>query len=113
LHEQPSLGRTILEKFEDEASNVDVVFILLTPDDATYDSTVPNSMKRRARQNVIFELGYFLSKLERKRGRVLLLYKGELELPSDIAGLIYIDITNGIESAGERIRKELIDLLPY
>lgn len=111
LHEQPSLGRTIIEKLEDETSDIDVVFVLLTPDDVGYTSSIPSSAKRRARQNVIFEMGYFLAKLERRRGRVLLLYKGELDLPSDITGLIYIDISNGIEAAGESIRRELVDLL--
>jgi predicted nucleotide-binding protein len=37
----------------------------------------------------------------------LLLYKDSLNIPSDIAGIEYIDITNGVGSAGERIRKEL------
>lgn len=113
LHEQPSFGRSIIEKFEDVAKDIDVVFVLLTPDDVVYDTRTSNSIKRRARQNVIFEMGYFLSSLQRKKGRVLLLYKGELELPSDIAGLIYIDITSGIESAGEGIRRELADLLHF
>lgn len=110
LHERPSLGRTVIEKFEDEAAKVDVVFVLLTPDDTVVNSSTPDTVKRRARQNVILELGYFLAKLERKKGRVLLLYRGELELPSDISGLIYIDISNGIESASEFIRRELADL---
>jgi CheY-like chemotaxis protein len=107
LHEQPSLGRTIIEKFEDTAQRVNLVFVLLTPDDGAHDPKESNETKRRARQNVIFELGYFFGKLQRKKGRVLLLYKGQLELPSDISGIIYIDISNGIESAGELIRKEL------
>ena len=63
--------------------------------------------KRRARQNVIFELGFFLGKLGRESGKILLLHKGPVEIPSDINGIEYIDISNGIESAGERIRKEL------
>jgi CheY-like chemotaxis protein len=107
LHEQPSFGRTIIEKFEEEVRGANLVFVLLTPDDAIYDPIATDNMKKRARQNVIFELGYLLAKLERKRGRVLLLHKGELDIPSDILGLIYIDITNGIEAAGEQIRREL------
>jgi predicted nucleotide-binding protein len=107
LHEQPSLGRTIIEKFEQVAQDVDLVFVLLTPDDAVYDSSMIGDLKRRARQNVIFELGYFFGKLQRSKGRVILLYKGALELPSDISGVIYIDISHGIESASETIRKEL------
>jgi hypothetical protein len=107
LHEQPSLGRTIIEKFEDESFDVDLVFVLLTPDDEFASSESDNLQKRRARQNVIFELGYFMAKIGRKSGRVLLLHKGPIDLPSDISGLVYIDISNGIESAGESIRREL------
>jgi CheY-like chemotaxis protein len=107
LHEQPSLGRTIIEKFEEVTDNIDLVFVLLTPDDTVYNSSTTNDVKRRARQNVIFEMGYFFAKMQRKNGAIILLYKGELELPSDIQGIVYIDIGAGIEAAGERIRKEL------
>ena len=109
LHEKPSQGRTIIEKFEVYASQADVVFVLLTPDDPGTSDAQQESSKRRARQNVIFELGFFYAKLQRTSGRVILLYKGRLELPSDISGIIYIDISNGIEAAGEEIRKELKD----
>jgi DNA-binding NarL/FixJ family response regulator len=111
LHEQPSLGRTIIEKFEEETRKVDLVFVLLTPDDEPSGSSESNDLKRRARQNVVFEMGYFYGKLQRKTGRILLLYKGYLELPSDIAGVVYIDITGGIEAAGETIRRELSALI--
>jgi CheY-like chemotaxis protein len=111
LHEQPSLGRTIIEKFEDESRAVQVVFVLMTPDDKMSISADSNIAKRRTRQNVIFELGYFLGRLRRRSGRVLLLHKGPLELPSDINGIVYIDISNGIESAGEEIRRELRDMI--
>lgn len=111
LQEQPSVGRSIIEKFEQEAKDVNLVFVLLTPDDLTSKLKGTEAHGKRARQNVIFELGYFLAKLDRKTGRVLLLYKGNLELPSDIAGLIYIDITNGIEAAGEVIRREVSNVV--
>lgn len=111
LHEQPSLGRTIIEKFEQEAHSVDLVFVLLTPDDVIYDAPTTAANKWRARENVIFEMGYFLGyffgKLQRRKGKVILLYKGPLVLPTDISGIVYIDISNGIESAGEGIRKEV------
>ncbi|MFZ5876476.1 MAG: TIR domain-containing protein [Nitrospirota bacterium] len=107
LHEQPSIGRTIIEKFEGCAAQTDLVFVLMTPDDRDADPTGTNDDKRRARQNVIFELGYFLGALGRSSGRVLLLYKGPLELPSDLSGVIYIDISGGVDAAGESIRREL------
>ncbi len=106
LHEQPDMGRTVLEKFEDYAAAANLVFVLLTPDDSAAAADSAES-KRRARQNVIFEMGYFLAKLGRKAGKVLLLYKGPLELPSDISGLIYIDISAGIPAAGESLRREI------
>lgn len=107
LHEQPNLGRTIIEKFEAYASMSDLAFVLLTPDDPGADPNGSNTNKRRARQNVIFELGFFLGSIGRTSGRVFLLHKGPLELPSDLSGVVYVDISNGIEAAGETIRKEI------
>jgi predicted nucleotide-binding protein len=107
LQQMPGQGRTLIEKFESEAEATELVFVLLTPDDRVADPSDTDTEKRRARQNVIFEMGFFLGKLGRTSGRVLLLYKDSLDIPSDIAGIEYIDITNGVGSAGERIRKEL------
>ena len=107
LHEKESKGKTIIEKFEKYSDDVDFVFALLTPDDNVVSSDICDDEKRRARQNVIFEIGYFMGQLGRDSGRVLLLHEGSIELPTDILGLIYIDISNGVETAGERIRKEL------
>lgn len=107
LREQASLGRTIIGKFEEESQGIDVVFILLTPDDKAAPYDAPDNDKRRARQNVIFELGFFYAKFQRRKGRVILLKKGEIELPSDIEGIVYIDISDGIKEADRLIRKEL------
>lgn len=91
LHEQANQGRTIIEKFE---ANADVGFavVLLTPDD---EVIIPNGgSAKRARQNVILELGYFIGRLG--RDRVCALKNGELELPSDIFGVVWTDFdTNG------------------
>lgn len=111
LHEQPNLGRTIIEKFEDETTDVDIVFVLMTPDDAVADSSSSDVEKRRSRQNVIFELGYFYGVLKRQSGKIILCHKGHTEIPSDISGIIYVDISSGIEATGEQLRKELGDWL--
>ena len=108
LHQQPKMGRSVIEKFEELSEKVDVAFILLTPDDM--GGLVEEEQKKRARQNVIFELGFFVGKFGRKSGRVILLYKGNLDMPSDLAGVFYINISNGIEAAGEEIRRELNEL---
>ena len=59
LHEQSNKGRTIIEKFEQHA-NVEFAVVLLTPDDEGRLQTDGSSLEPRARQNVIFEMGYFI-----------------------------------------------------
>ncbi len=103
LAEKPSKGMTLIEKFEHYAKDSDVVFALFTPDDFKDHPTSPG----RARQNVVFEYGYFLGMLGRRSGRVFLLHKQPTDIPSDLRGVIYIDITTGIEESGEQIRREL------
>jgi predicted nucleotide-binding protein len=106
LAERPSGGATIIEKLEKYGDDIDVVFVLATPDDVGRRKGTPVS-RSRARQNVIFELGYFFGKVHRRSGRVVVLHKGDLDLPSDINGVIYIDIAHGIQAAGDEIRREL------
>jgi predicted nucleotide-binding protein len=99
LHEQPNSGRTIVEKFEKDTLNVEYAFILLTRDDLC------DGQNFRARQNVILELGYLWGKLGRHN--VCCLYKGEVELPSDIHGIIYIKFKETIEEVYHKIETEL------
>jgi predicted nucleotide-binding protein len=90
LREQPSSGRTIIEKFVDFA-DVSYAVVLLTPDDrggtmkASFEEQRP-----RARQNVILELGYFLGKLS--RNRVTALHMGGVEIPSDYSGVAFVAV---------------------
>lgn len=84
LHEQASQGRTIIEKVE---TNGDVQFaiVILTPDDE--GRAKGGTLQPRARQNVILELGYFLGRLGRHN--VCALKRGDLEIPTDFAGVVY------------------------
>ena len=85
MMEQPNQGRTVIEKLEDTA-NADFAVALLTPDDQ--GMLKGNGPKARGRQNVIFELGYFLRHLG--RDKVCALVQGEVEIPSDYYGVLYI-----------------------
>jgi predicted nucleotide-binding protein len=94
LREQFKPGDSIMEKFEREARQADGALVLATPDDEAAARLDPSGapmsvsdLRKRARQNVILEYGWFWGKLGRKR--VLLLLKGELELPTDLGGLLY------------------------
>lgn len=85
LVEQNDLGLTVIEKFEYYARNCSFAFVLMTPDDATAPGANVQA-QLRARQNVIMELGWFMAYLG--RDRVAILHQGELEIPSDITGVI-------------------------
>ncbi len=93
LHEQANEGKTIVEKFERDASQVSVAVVILTPDDIGYPKNKPSEQKPRARQNVILELGYFSGVLG--RSNVCVLYKGEVEIPTDYLGVVYIPLDDG------------------
>lgn len=108
LREEPSCGKTVIEKFEKYSRRVDFVFVILTPDDLVVGPDSSDDEKRRARQNVIFEMGFFYGQLGRDSGSVIVLYDGPVELPSDIQGIIWVDVSSGIEAAGEKIRREIV-----
>lgn len=106
LSEQANQGRTIIEKLESN-SDVSSAIILLTNDDFGREKH-ETAEKSRARQNVIFEAGYFIGRLGRKH--VILIADSEIELPSDIAGMVYhskdkwdIDVLRDLRVAGYNI----------
>lgn len=93
LHEQASQGMTIIEKIEHYSNDADFAIILYTPCDhgrGVHESNMPP--KNRARQNVVFEHGYLISKLGRKN--VCSLVKGDIETPNDMSGVVYVPLDN-------------------
>lgn len=89
LHEQANEGQTIIEKLEKHTDAAYAV-VLFTPDDVGASSASPENLQPRARQNVLVELGYMAAKIG--RNRVCVLRKGNVEIPSDFLGVLYIDI---------------------
>ncbi|MBK9515422.1 MAG: nucleotide-binding protein, partial [Flavobacteriales bacterium] len=81
LHEQLDKGRTVIDKLIQEGSDAGYAIALLTPDDSQLDGG------KRARQNVVLELGYFMGRLGKERVRMLL--KGGIEMPTDLSGVLY------------------------
>ena len=102
LWEGKSAGLTVIEKLELYAEQAELVFVLMTPDDY-----VDAKGQGRARQNVLLEYGFFLGRLRRTSGRVILLYKEGVEIPSDLSGVIAIDISRGISAVRDEIEREL------
>lgn len=112
LHEQPDLGLTIIEKIE-KYGDVGFAIILYTPCDEGKIRT-GERYNDRARQNVVFEHGYFLAKLG--RDRVCALVKGDIERPSDLDGILYTQMEGDwkyrlireLKSAGYAVSEERI-----
>lgn len=129
LSEQPDKGRTIIKKLEQETFDVGYAFVILTPDDLggliediERESTkgvellragielrevskYVDVFKDRSRQNVILELGYFIGKIG--RNRVCCLYKGKIELPSDIHGVLFKRFNESVTECYKDIVEEL------
>ena len=65
--------------------------------------------KYRARQNVVFELGMLYAKLGRNNVLVLIQNTDDLEMekPSDINGVIYLDYKKCVSEKTEVIKRSL------
>ena len=85
LSEQANRGKTIIEKFE-EHSDVGAAICLFTGDDYGRTKDAEED-KLRARQNVVFEAGFFMGKLGREN--VVLIANPDIEIPSDLKGFVY------------------------
>jgi predicted nucleotide-binding protein len=108
LHEQVTKSRTIIEKIEHYSDETDFAIVLYTPDDVGNKKADSENLNFRARQNVVFEHGFLIGKL--KRENVVPLVEGDIELPNDISGIVYIsdkdwqiDIAKEMNEAGYEI----------
>ena len=95
-------GRTLIEKFEQEAQGAGYAIILLTPDDLIQ---TPDKDYTQARPNVVFELGWFYGRIGREK--VCILSKRGTNIHSDLAGINRIDFNDSIEEAFLSIETEL------
>jgi len=122
-------SKTIIELLEYIMDNAAYAFVVATPDDLGYlckDIEICEKelligktkvkaedvrkliakFKKRARQNVVFELGLFYGVL--KRDRVCcLLHVDVQEKPSDIDGILYVPFEKSVEEKFSEIRDKL------
>lgn len=105
LFQQDDKGFTIIEKFEHYGNQCEFAVALLTPDDKQAGE-LSGAERMRARQNVILEIGWFMRKVGRQG--VVLLHKGDVELPSDLLGILYLPFSASIYECSEKLRQRLI-----
>lgn len=91
LDEAPFLGSpTIIEKLERETADCGYAVVIYTGDDEGRNVGSDDPPQRRARENVVLELGYFLGQLD--RGRVTVLLEPGVAFPSDFRGVGYYEL---------------------
>jgi Predicted nucleotide-binding protein containing TIR-like domain/TIR domain len=92
LVEQPSGSSTIIEKLEHNRQ-VGYAIVILTPDDVGASRENPANLQPRPRQNVVFEMGFFMGILERHRVCALLSgFSGPPADFSDFLGIVSISM---------------------
>ena len=104
-------GLTIIEALEQQIgaapTELKIWIVLLNPDDMGYAIKSPDKVQPRARQNVVLEMGMLLSSIGRKH--VAILKKGDLEIPSDANGILYIDFNHHVKETVSRLVERLTE----
>jgi len=87
LHQQPNGGRTLITKFQDVAKGAGFAVVILAPED---EGRLRGEavLENRARQNVVFELGFFIGRLG--EGNVCALVPPGVQKPSDFDRVAYV-----------------------
>ena len=103
-------GMTIIEALEKEMSSSSgwkrFGIVLLTPDDMGYErEKTPKDAEPRARQNVVMEMGMLIAAFGRPR--VAILRKGQVSVPSDANGIIYLGFADHVNETAAKLCKRL------
>lgn len=105
LAQEPSIGQTVIEKLETNSDNCDSAVIVMSGDDADADGLV------KVRENVMHEIGYFQGKYG--RSRVVLLHEEGVNVPSNLAGIVYVAYPKGkIDATFGKLDRELKAMYP-
>lgn len=103
LKDKPGKGRTVIEKFEQEAREVGYAFVFLTGEDKI--TVGEDQFYKQARPNALFELGWFYGRIG--RDRVCILFKKGAKIHSDLEGINRIDFEDNVEEKTSEIEAEL------
>ena len=100
-------SRTIIEALEQNIyGEAAFGIVLLTPDDYGYPKSGTEADRQpRARQNAILEMGMVMASLS--RSRMVILKKGALEMPSDAAGILYIEFNDHVREIVPKLAQRL------
>ncbi|HVA28179.1 MAG TPA: nucleotide-binding protein [Candidatus Baltobacteraceae bacterium] len=108
LMDEANSGNTVIEKFQLHAKKVGYAIVLLSADDVgRAASAAAGTEKRRARQNAILELGYFMAAVGRENVCVVVdaALDAETEYPSDMAGIVRVAYRSGGDWQNKLVRE--------
>ncbi|MFH1983333.1 MAG: TIR domain-containing protein [Pseudomonadota bacterium] len=88
-------GQFLLDELDSIYKKVDGAVLIFSPESET---TIRKDKKKIPNLNVLFEFGYFLGALERKK--VVLVKYGQFYLPSDFGGYQWIHGSKGFRRGG-------------
>lgn len=91
LHHEANQGQTIIEKLEKHIDTVSYAVVLYTACDEGKAKN-ETELKKRARQNVVLEHGWLMSKLSRKY--VAAIVEDGVEFPGDLSGVVRISASD-------------------
>lgn len=109
LREQPNAGMTLIQKFEKNTEKACFVIFLLTADETSKIHRTGEE-ELHARQNVIFEMGYFFNAFRREDGThkgVFAILQDGVSKPGDVEGLVYQPYIKGNDSWKLALAREL------
>lgn len=102
MAKEPGKGRTLIEKFEEEAQRAVFALAIMTPDDIV---KIEDDTYAQSRPNVIFELGWFHGRLGREK--VCILFKYGTQIHSDLDGISRIEFQDSILEKVTELENEL------
>lgn len=110
-------GRFPLESLERELEKVDFAVLVLSPDDTVISR---DSASDAPRDNIVFELGFFMGSLNRSRTFLLVPWGLDLKLPTDLAGITPLTYepdprpsgTAAVAVASNELRKRILETGP-
>jgi predicted nucleotide-binding protein len=107
LRDEAASGLTIIEQFELHARNCSFAFAFMTRDDSM-PAGADGKQVWRPRQNVLIEIGWFMARLGRQQ--IMLISQGELDVPSDLGGILYVKFENSVMELAPRIASRLREI---
>lgn len=107
LQKNDGQSRTLIEALEQQIYDRSAFgIVLMTPDDYGYQKAHTDGERQpRARQNVILEMGMVMASLGRER--MVILKKGNLEMPSDVNGVIYLEFNDHVREITTKLAQRM------